>query len=167
MLFHCVLIYIYKVQPWISVWHIVITTSCQAVALDLTLLLSRASIAQENQLNFKVWFTNNWDFSKLRLASSENSSLYMSNDGFLAALGFLLFFSKHFLLHLSSEEDLAKTLKSEKLCPRYPKPTPLEHPIPYLKAALEKVSISQLQITPPKTLISHKSHFKTFFRISE
>lgn len=122
MLFHCVLIYIYKVQPWISVWHIVITTSCQAVALDLTLLLSRASIAQENQLNFKVWFTNNWDFSKLRLASSENSSLYMSNDGFLAALGFLLFFSNIFSFIFLQKKIWQKLLNLRSYVPDTPSP---------------------------------------------
>lgn len=45
---------------------------------------------------------------------------------------------------------MGKNLNSEKLCPRYPKPTPLEHPIPYLKAALEKVSLSLLQKKPTK-----------------
>ncbi|XP_060765820.1 putative beta-lactamase-like 1 [Neoarius graeffei] len=49
------------------------------------------------------------------------------------------FLWQYHLPKLIPEEELGKTLKSEKLCPRYPKPTPLEHPIPYLKAALEKV----------------------------
>ncbi|KAB5537044.1 hypothetical protein PHYPO_G00114310 [Pangasianodon hypophthalmus] len=66
------------------------------------------------------------------------------------------FLWQYHLPKLMPEEDLGKTLKSEKLCPRYPKPTPLEHPIPYLKAALEKVSISLLQINPPtNTILSY------------
>ncbi|XP_062843119.1 putative beta-lactamase-like 1 [Trichomycterus rosablanca] len=38
-----------------------------------------------------------------------------------------------------SEKDLETNVKSDKMCPRFPEPTPLEHPIPYLREALEKV----------------------------
>lgn len=35
---------------------------------------------------------------------------------------------------------MERNAKSEMMCPRFPEPLPLEHPIPSLKEALEKVS---------------------------
>ncbi|KAL4622515.1 putative beta-lactamase-like 1 [Arapaima gigas] len=37
------------------------------------------------------------------------------------------------------DEGVGSDTKSETMCPRFPEPTPLEHPIPSLKEALEKV----------------------------
>lgn len=34
---------------------------------------------------------------------------------------------------------MGRNAKSEMMCPRFPEPLPLEHPIPSLKEALEKV----------------------------
>lgn len=38
------------------------------------------------------------------------------------------------------DEEMGRNAKSEMMCPRFPEPLPLEHPIPSLKEALEKVS---------------------------
>lgn len=43
-------------------------------------------------------------------------------------------------LRLFPDEDMGRNAKSEMMCPRFPEPLPLEHPIPSLKEALEKVS---------------------------
>lgn len=37
------------------------------------------------------------------------------------------------------DEAMGRNAKSEMMCPRFPEPLPLEHPIPSLKEALEKV----------------------------
>lgn len=44
---------------------------------------------------------------------------------------------------LSPDEEMGRNAKSEMMCPRFPEPLPLEHPIPSLKEALEKVSAAQ------------------------
>lgn len=38
------------------------------------------------------------------------------------------------------DEAMGRNAKLEMMCPRFPEPLPLEHPIPSLKEALEKVS---------------------------
>lgn len=38
------------------------------------------------------------------------------------------------------DEEMGRNAKAEMMCPRFPEPLPLEHPIPSLKEALEKVS---------------------------
>ncbi|XP_061113251.1 putative beta-lactamase-like 1 [Conger conger] len=40
---------------------------------------------------------------------------------------------------LQPDENVEKDAKTEKMCPRFPEPAPLEHPIHHLRAALEKV----------------------------
>lgn len=37
------------------------------------------------------------------------------------------------------DEGMGRNAKAEMMCPRFPEPAPLEHPIPSLKEALEKV----------------------------
>ncbi|XP_051947218.1 putative beta-lactamase-like 1 isoform X1 [Xyrauchen texanus] len=39
------------------------------------------------------------------------------------------------------DETAAEKIKEEKMCPRYPEPVPLEHPIPVIMEALEKVDV--------------------------
>ncbi|XP_051516481.1 putative beta-lactamase-like 1 [Myxocyprinus asiaticus] len=41
----------------------------------------------------------------------------------------------------SVDETAAGKIKEEKMCPRFPEPVPLEHPIPVLMEALEKVDV--------------------------
>lgn len=52
-----------------------------------------------------------------------------------------IFLSFSFLFPLCRpDEALGHNAKEEAMCPRFPEPLPLEHPIPSLKEALEKVS---------------------------
>lgn len=46
-----------------------------------------------------------------------------------------------------TEDDLENEILFDKTCPRIPEPTPLEHPIPYLREALEQVSNTTQQHT--------------------
>ena len=47
-------------------------------------------------------------------------------------------FSVSFLI-FSPDEGMGRSAKAEMICPRFPEPLPLEHPLPSLKEALEKV----------------------------
>ncbi|XP_028303442.1 putative beta-lactamase-like 1 isoform X1 [Gouania willdenowi] len=51
------------------------------------------------------------------------------------------FFWQYQLPKLLADEAMGLNDKSEMMCPRYPEPLPLEHPIPSLKEALEKVDV--------------------------
>ncbi|XP_035238956.1 putative beta-lactamase-like 1 isoform X1 [Anguilla rostrata] len=42
---------------------------------------------------------------------------------------------------LQPDENVDKDSNTEKMCPHFPEPTPLEHPIHHLRAALEKVDV--------------------------
>ncbi|XP_051957955.1 putative beta-lactamase-like 1 isoform X1 [Xyrauchen texanus] len=55
---------------------------------------------------------------------------------------------------LELDENLGKNSKSVRMCPRFPEPTPLEHPIPLLKEALEKVDALLRQNINPVSLPS-------------
>lgn len=48
--------------------------------------------------------------------------------------------------------------KSEMMCPRFPEPLPLEHPIPSLKEALEKVG--QIRMCVSITLAQGRARFQ-------
>ncbi|XP_017264069.1 putative beta-lactamase-like 1 isoform X2 [Kryptolebias marmoratus] len=50
------------------------------------------------------------------------------------------------------DEGLGRNTKSEMMCPRFPEPLPLEHPIPSLKEALEKVDVLLRQSINPVSL---------------
>lgn len=50
-----------------------------------------------------------------------------------------LSFSPSSFLISYPDEGMGRNAKSEMMCPRFPEPLPLEHPIPSLKEALEKV----------------------------
>ncbi|XP_028854224.1 putative beta-lactamase-like 1 isoform X2 [Denticeps clupeoides] len=62
------------------------------------------------------------------------------------------FLWQYHLPKLLSDDILGKTSKLEKMCPRFPEPTALEHPIPTLKEALEKVDAVLRQIVNPTSL---------------
>ncbi|XP_061582924.1 putative beta-lactamase-like 1 isoform X2 [Cololabis saira] len=50
------------------------------------------------------------------------------------------------------DEEMARNAKMEMMCPRFPEPLPLEHPIPSLKEALEKVDLLLRQTINPISL---------------
>uniref|UniRef100_A0A3B4F2L2 Lactamase beta like 1 n=1 Tax=Pundamilia nyererei TaxID=303518 RepID=A0A3B4F2L2_9CICH len=50
------------------------------------------------------------------------------------------------------QEGMGRSAKSEMMCPRFPEPLPLEHPIPSLKEALEKVDVLLRQTINPISL---------------
>ncbi|KAM9410506.1 putative beta-lactamase-like 1 [Pholidichthys leucotaenia] len=50
------------------------------------------------------------------------------------------------------EEEMGRNSKSDAMCPRFPEPLPLEHPIPSLKEALEKVDVLLRQTVSPISL---------------
>lgn len=52
---------------------------------------------------------------------------------------FLFLFSHLPFPILWQDEGMGRNAKLEMMCPRFPEPLPLEHPIPSLKEALEKV----------------------------
>ncbi|XP_029531860.1 putative beta-lactamase-like 1 isoform X1 [Oncorhynchus nerka] len=55
---------------------------------------------------------------------------------------------------LLPDEGMGGNAKSELMCPRFPEPLPLEHPIPTLKEALEKVDTLLRQSVNPASLPS-------------
>ncbi|KAK6319106.1 hypothetical protein J4Q44_G00103170 [Coregonus suidteri] len=55
---------------------------------------------------------------------------------------------------LLPDEGMGGNAKSERMCPRFPEPLPLEHPIPTLKEALEKVDTLLRQSVNPTSLPS-------------
>ncbi|XP_049589406.1 putative beta-lactamase-like 1 isoform X1 [Syngnathus scovelli] len=62
------------------------------------------------------------------------------------------FFWQYQLPKMQPDEGLGDNAKSEMRCPRYPEPVPLQHPIPALKEALEKVDILLRQSINPISL---------------
>ncbi|XP_013865048.1 putative beta-lactamase-like 1 isoform X1 [Austrofundulus limnaeus] len=50
------------------------------------------------------------------------------------------------------DEESGRNTKSEMMCPRFPEPLPLDHPIPSLKEALEKVDVLLRQSINPVSL---------------
>ncbi|MEQ2229451.1 hypothetical protein ILYODFUR_018869 [Ilyodon furcidens] len=53
---------------------------------------------------------------------------------------------------LKLDEEMGRNAKSERMCPRFPESLPLEHPIPSLKEALEKVDVLFRQSIDPISL---------------
>ncbi|XP_077459346.1 putative beta-lactamase-like 1 isoform X2 [Stigmatopora argus] len=64
------------------------------------------------------------------------------------------FFWQFQLPKVQPDEALGGTDKSEMRCPRFPEPIPLQHPIPGLKEALEKVDVLLRQTINPISLPS-------------
>ncbi|XP_077583449.1 putative beta-lactamase-like 1 isoform X2 [Stigmatopora nigra] len=64
------------------------------------------------------------------------------------------FFWQFQLPKIQPDEALGGTDKSEMRCPRFPEPIPLQHPIPGLKEALEKVDVLLRQTINPISLPS-------------
>ncbi|CAN9511959.1 unnamed protein product [Ophioblennius macclurei] len=64
------------------------------------------------------------------------------------------FFWQYQLPKVPPDEAMGRNAKSEMMCPRYPEPLPLEHPIPSLKEALEKVDVMLRQSINPISLPS-------------
>ncbi|XP_061641837.1 putative beta-lactamase-like 1 isoform X1 [Phyllopteryx taeniolatus] len=62
------------------------------------------------------------------------------------------FFWQYQLPKMQPDEGLAGDAKAEMRCPRFPEPVPLQHPIPGLKEALEKVDILLRQSLNPISL---------------
>ncbi|XP_075318370.1 putative beta-lactamase-like 1 [Odontesthes bonariensis] len=62
------------------------------------------------------------------------------------------FFWQYQLPKVLPDEEMGRNAKSEKMCPQYPEPLPLEHPIPSLKEALEKVDLLLRQTINPISL---------------
>ncbi|XP_037535102.1 putative beta-lactamase-like 1 isoform X1 [Nematolebias whitei] len=62
------------------------------------------------------------------------------------------FFWQYQLPKVLPDEELGHNTKSEMMCPRFPEPLPLEHPIPSLKEALEKVDVLLRQSISPVSL---------------
>ncbi|XP_061689759.1 putative beta-lactamase-like 1 isoform X1 [Syngnathoides biaculeatus] len=62
------------------------------------------------------------------------------------------FFWQYQLPKMQPDEGLAGDPKAEMRCPRFPEPVPLQHPIPGLKEALEKVDILLRQSINPISL---------------
>ncbi|XP_057701775.1 putative beta-lactamase-like 1 isoform X2 [Corythoichthys intestinalis] len=62
------------------------------------------------------------------------------------------FFWQYQLPKVQPDEGLGGTAKSEMRCPRFPEPIPLQHPIPSLKEALEKVDVLLRQSINPISL---------------
>ncbi|XP_073325425.1 putative beta-lactamase-like 1 isoform X2 [Pagrus major] len=64
------------------------------------------------------------------------------------------FFWQYQLPKLLPDEANGRNAKLEMMCPRFPEPLPLEHPIPSLKEALEKVDVLLRQNVNPISLPS-------------
>lgn len=64
------------------------------------------------------------------------------------------FFWQYQLPKLLPDESMGRNTKAEMICPRFPEPVPLEHPIPSLKDALEKVDVMLRQSINPVSLPS-------------
>ncbi|XP_030274377.1 putative beta-lactamase-like 1 isoform X3 [Sparus aurata] len=64
------------------------------------------------------------------------------------------FFWQYQLPKLLPDEAMGRNAKLEMMCPRFPEPLPLEHPIPSLKEALEKVDVLLRQYINPISLPS-------------
>lgn len=64
------------------------------------------------------------------------------------------FFWQYRLPKLQPDEEMGRNAKSEMMCPRFPEPLLLEHPIPSLKEALEKVDVMLRQTINPISLPS-------------
>ncbi|XP_068598980.1 putative beta-lactamase-like 1 [Brachionichthys hirsutus] len=64
------------------------------------------------------------------------------------------FFWQYQLPKLKSDEGIGHNVQSEMICPRFPEPLPLQHPIPSLKEALEKVDVLLRQNISPISLPS-------------
>ncbi|KAK7912526.1 hypothetical protein WMY93_012737 [Mugilogobius chulae] len=64
------------------------------------------------------------------------------------------FFWQYQLPKLLPDESMGRNTKAEMMCPRFPEPVPLEHPIPSLKDALEKVDVMLRQSTNSVSLPS-------------
>ncbi|TNN62521.1 putative beta-lactamase-like 1 [Liparis tanakae] len=64
------------------------------------------------------------------------------------------FFWQYQLPKLLPDEGMGRNAKLEKMCPRFPEPLQLEHPIPGLKEALEKVDAVLRQSVDPLSLPS-------------
>ncbi|XP_030585081.1 putative beta-lactamase-like 1 isoform X2 [Archocentrus centrarchus] len=62
------------------------------------------------------------------------------------------FFWQYQMPKVLPDEGMGHSAKSEMMCPRFPEPLPLEHPIPSLKEALEKVDVLLRQATNPISL---------------
>ncbi|XP_040890475.1 putative beta-lactamase-like 1 isoform X1 [Toxotes jaculatrix] len=62
------------------------------------------------------------------------------------------FFWQYQLPKVPPDEGMGRNSKSEMTCPRFPEPLPLEHPIPSLKEALEKVDVLLRQNINPISL---------------
>ncbi|XP_077430348.1 putative beta-lactamase-like 1 isoform X1 [Vanacampus margaritifer] len=62
------------------------------------------------------------------------------------------FFWQYQLPKVQPDEELGDDAKSEMRCPRFPEPVPLQHPIPGLKEALEKVDVLLRQSINPISL---------------
>lgn len=64
------------------------------------------------------------------------------------------FLWQYHLPKLLPDESVGGNSKAERMCPRFPEPLPLEHPIPSLKEALEKVDTLLRQSVNPVALPS-------------
>ncbi|XP_056131254.1 putative beta-lactamase-like 1 [Lampris incognitus] len=64
------------------------------------------------------------------------------------------FLWQYHLPKLLPDEEMGRNAKSEHMCPRFPEPVALEHPIPSLKEALEKVDVLLRQSANPVSLPS-------------
>ncbi|XP_029358895.1 putative beta-lactamase-like 1 [Echeneis naucrates] len=62
------------------------------------------------------------------------------------------FFWQYQLPKVLPDEGMGRNANSEMTCPRFPEPLPLEHPIPSLKEALEKVDVLLRQSVSPVSL---------------
>ncbi|KAL3978607.1 hypothetical protein ACER0C_019669 [Sarotherodon galilaeus] len=62
------------------------------------------------------------------------------------------FFWQYQMPKVQPDEGMGRSAKSEMMCPRFPEPLPLEHPIPSLKEALEKVDVLLRQTINPISL---------------
>lgn len=70
----------------------------------------------------------------LKISSRNYNSLSPCDS---SALSFSLSLFPFPICH--SDDGMGRNAKSEMMCPRFPSPLQLEHPIPSLKEALEKV----------------------------
>ncbi|CAB1422476.1 unnamed protein product [Pleuronectes platessa] len=62
------------------------------------------------------------------------------------------FFWQYQLPKVLQDEGMGRSAKAEMICPRFPEPLPLEHPLPSLKEALEKVDTLLRQSINPVSL---------------
>ncbi|XP_053724850.1 putative beta-lactamase-like 1 isoform X1 [Synchiropus splendidus] len=62
------------------------------------------------------------------------------------------FFWQYQMPKFLPDEEMSRNAKSETMCPRFPEPLPLQHPIPSLKEALEKVDVLLRQTINPVSL---------------